>query len=213
MFARVTTFIVTPERVNESIHYGDQVVRPAIMNLGGLGMSNLLDRQSGKCYAITWWKDAESARVTDTAANQIREQFRQTLGAEITDVHTYEVTVEEAMREPPPRAARVTPAQADISRLDEITRWTESQLLPTYRAQSGFSGWHTLTDRQTGKSLIISLWADEAAMTATNTLLDQSRARGAQEMGLQFEPTERCELSLGTTPMMDQTQRPQASPN
>ncbi|HEX8995120.1 MAG TPA: hypothetical protein VF812_03725 [Ktedonobacterales bacterium] len=213
MFGRVTSFTGVPERTDEALRYTDQVIRPAIKNLGALGMSTLVDRKTGKSLAITWWKDETAARGSAAEANQIRDQFKQALGADITDVHTYEVTLEEAAHQPSPRAARLTRAQGDISRIDELTRWTETQLLPAYRAQPGFSGWYTLTDRQTGKSLIISYWETEAAMTAAETLLNQSRGRGAQEMGLQFEPTERYELALEPAPVMEAQQRPEASPN
>ncbi len=188
MYARVTTFAGAPERTDEAIRYVEEKIRPAVRAQGAIDLDLLLDRQTGKGYLIAWWKDAEAARASEAFAAQLREQSRQALNLNILDAHTYEVTVEEDMKGPRPRAARVTPAQGDVKRVDEFTQWTKSQLLPTYRAQQGFSSWRTLADRQTGKSLIISYWETADAMKAAEPLLTQSRGRGSKEMGAQFEP-------------------------
>lgn len=211
MYARVTTFAGAPERTDEAIRYVEEKIRPAVRAQGALDLDLLLDRPSGKGYLVVWWKDAAAARASEAFAAQLREQSRQALNLNMLDAHTYEVTVEEDMKGPRPRAARVTPAQGDVKRVDEFTQWTKSQILPTYRAQKGFSGWRTLADRQTGKSLIISFWETAEAMKAAEPLLTQSRARGAQEMAAKFEPTMTYEVPLAIAPQIEPTQRPQPS--
>lgn len=211
MYARVTTFESDPTRTDESIRYVDEKVRPVSRADGALNLDLLLDRQTGKGYVIAWWKDAAAARATEASATQLREQSRQALGLKIVDVHTYEVTVEEDMKGPSPRAARVTPTQGDASRTDEMTQWIKSQLLPTYRSQPGFSAWRALADRQTGKSLVISYWETTAAMKATETLLAQSKSRGTQEMAVTLEPSELYEIPQAIAPQAEPTQRAQPS--
>lgn len=211
MYARVTTFESSPANTDEAIRYVDETVRPATLASGALDLDLLLDRQTGKGYVIAWWKDAATTHATEAFASQLREQSRQALGLTIVDVHTYEVTVEEDMNGPRAAAARVTPAQGDASRVDELTQWTTSQLLPTYRAQPGFSAWRTLSDRQSGRSLIISYWETAAAMQSAETLLAQSRARGTQELSVTFDPTERYEITRVMPPQPGQTQRTQPS--
>lgn len=209
MYARVTTFECAPERVDEALRYVEEKVRPVSRADGALDLDLLVDRQTGKGYVVAWWKDAAAARASDASSAQLREQSRQALGLKIVDVHTYEVTVEEDMKGLRPRAARVTPAQGDAKRTDEFTQWIKSQLLPTYRAQSGFSGWRTLADRQSGRSLIISFWETTAAMKAAEALLTQSRARGTQEMAAKFEPTQSYEIPQAIAPQPEPTQRVQ----
>lgn len=213
MYARVTTFEGAIERTDEAIRYVEEKVRPASIANGALDLDLLIDRQTGKGYVIAWWKDAAAASASDASAAQLREQSRQALGVNMVDVHTYEVTVEDDTKGLRPRAARVTPGQGDATRVDELTQWTKSQMLPTYRGQSGYSGWRTLADRQTGKSLIISFWETADAMKAAETLLTQSRARATQEVALQFEPTQRYEVAQHITPPSEPTQRAQPSAN
>lgn len=212
MYARVTTIQSAPERADESIRYAEEKVRPSMLARGALGLDILTDRQSGHGYIISWWKDADAARASEAAANQVREQSRQDLGFQLLDVHTYEVSVEEDTKGVQPRAARVTSAQGDAARTAEISQWTTSQLLPAYRAQPGFSGWRTLVDRQTGKSLIMSLWETGAAMKAAEALLSQSRGRATQEMGLRLDPTRYYDLATQPTPPTTQPQQPEARP-
>lgn len=212
MYARVTSLQSTPGPIEDNLRYVDQNVRPAMMALGSLKADALLDAQTGHGYFISYWKDAEAARASEAAANQVREQSRQDLSLKVLDVHTYEVTFEDNVQGAQPRAARVTPAQGDGSRVDEMTQWTSSQLMPTYRAQPGYCGWRTLTDRQSGKSLIISLWESEAQLQAAETLAGQSRARGSQEQGLQFEPAQRYTVGVPPVVQAPPTQQPEARP-
>lgn len=212
MYARVTSVQSTPGPTEDNLRYIDTNVRPGMAAQGALGLDALLDGKSGHGYVISYWKDAEAARASEAAANQVRERSRQDLSLQILDVHTYEVTFEDDVQGAQPRAARVTPAQGDISRIDETTQWTSSQLLPTYRAQPGYCGWRTLTDRQSGKSLIISLWDSEAQMQAAESLLGQSRTRGSQEQGLQFEPTQRYTVGVPPIVQAPPTQQPEARP-
>ncbi len=211
MYARVTTFECAPERVDEALRYFEEKVRPVSRADGALDLDVLVDRRTGKGYVLAWWKDAAAARASEASAGQLREQTSKALGLKIVGAHTYEVTVEEDMKGPRPRAARVTPSQGDAKRIDEFTQWTKSQMLPTYRAQSGFSGWRTLADRQSGKGLIISFWETAAAMKAAETLLAQSKARGTQEMATKFEPTESYEIPQAIAPQPQPTQRTQPS--
>ena len=212
MYARATSVQSTPGPTDDNLRYIDQNVRPTMLAQGGSSVDALLDGQSGHGYVISYWKDAEAARMSEAAANQVRERSRQDLSLQILDVHTYEVTFEDNVQGAQPRAARVTPSQGDASRIDEMTQWTSSQLVPTYRAQPGYCGWRTLTDRQLGKSLIISLWESTAQMRAAETLLGQSRARGTQEQGLQFEPTQRYEVGAQPIVQTPPTQQPEARP-
>jgi heme-degrading monooxygenase HmoA len=212
MYARVTEIQSAPERADESIRYAEEKVRPAMLARGAQGLDVLTDRKSGHGYIISWWKDADAARASEAAANQVREQSRQDLGFQLIGVQTYEVTVEENVKAAQPRAARATTAQGDVARINEISQWTTSQLLPAYRAQPGFCGWCTLTDRQTGKSLIMSLWESDAAMMAAEALLSKSRGRATQEMGLRLDPTRYYELSTQPTPPTMPTQQPEIRP-
>jgi heme-degrading monooxygenase HmoA len=63
------------------------------------------------------------------------------------------------------RCSRVITAQAGAEGFDGTIRFAEQQL-PGARQQPGFKGYYVLTDAETGKLLIISLWETREQMDA-----------------------------------------------
>jgi quinol monooxygenase YgiN len=60
--------------------------------------------------------------------------------------------------------ARIITAQVQHNQLDQARRLYREALLPAAQQQFGFDGGWLLLDRNTGKSLMILLWASEAAL-------------------------------------------------
>ncbi len=73
---------------------------------------------------------------------------------------------------------QTTPQQSDTGL--EIVR---DQLLPWLRDASGFRGLIRLLDRENGKTLVISLWADEEALKASTDAGERLAALTAQTTG------------------------------
>jgi heme-degrading monooxygenase HmoA len=62
--------------------------------------------------------------------------------------------------------ARATFATAQPGKIDEIVKVVRDSVLPAMKKQKGFKGMFHLTDRTTGKGVVIGLWNSEADMTA-----------------------------------------------
>ena len=60
--------------------------------------------------------------------------------------------------------ARVVTYIGQLGKIDEIVSAFQEQITPSARKQPGFSGGLLLTDRATGKVMVVSLWETEAAM-------------------------------------------------
>jgi heme-degrading monooxygenase HmoA len=195
MFARVTTFQIAPDQVDEGIRTVEAKIRPSASGQPGfLDLDIAVDRQTGRGYVVTWWADEASIAASEANAHQLRAQTSQTISSETLSARTYECTYQASENAPRAHAARVTPFRVSADRVDEVTQWTNEQLMPTYRAQSGFANWLNLTDRTTGEGYVVSLWERAEAMQAAEALVGQSRVRGTEEMGLQLGPTERYEV-------------------
>lgn len=65
--------------------------------------------------------------------------------------------------------ARVSIAQAQPGKADEVIRIHGDSVVPACKQQKEFKGLYLLTDRKTGKGITISLWETEADMTAAET--------------------------------------------
>ena len=86
---------------------------------------------------------------------------------------------------------QTTPEQSD--RGLEIVR---DQLLPWLRDTSGYRGLIRLLDRENGKTLVISLWADEEALNASNEAIDRLAELTAETTGAKRVALEQYEATL-----------------
>ena len=66
----------------------------------------------------------------------------------------------------PPTYARMTTSMMKLERFDEGGVLFRERVLPALKQMDGFKGVYELGDRKTGKSILITLWATQATMTA-----------------------------------------------
>jgi heme-degrading monooxygenase HmoA len=91
--------------------------------------------------------------------------------------------------------ARVHVIQSTPEQQDEGLEIVRDQLLPWLRDSSGYRGLIRLADRAGGKTLVVTLWADEASLQASaeagNRLTDLTmESVGATRLALeQYEAT------------------------
>ena len=62
--------------------------------------------------------------------------------------------------------ARVTLAQLQPGKVDELLQFLRENVVPAAQAQQGFKGLLLLTDENTNKGIAIALWETEAEMEA-----------------------------------------------
>ncbi len=95
MFARVSTFQGSPERVDEGIKIAEEQALPAAKALEGFkGMLMLVDRDAGKSIAVTLWESEEAMNASVEAANKIRGDVASAAGEQIVSVEQYEVAID-----------------------------------------------------------------------------------------------------------------------
>jgi heme-degrading monooxygenase HmoA len=63
--------------------------------------------------------------------------------------------------------ARVTLAQLQPGKLDELLQFLGEHVVPAAQAQQGFKGLLLLTDETTNKGLAVALWETEADLVAS----------------------------------------------
>jgi heme-degrading monooxygenase HmoA len=62
--------------------------------------------------------------------------------------------------------ARLTTLSFHIERYDEGIRLFDTSVVPAARAQKGFRAAYLLADRKAGRSIVLTLWDDEASAVA-----------------------------------------------
>ena len=63
--------------------------------------------------------------------------------------------------------ARVTRVQTKTDEIDEVDRTAEEKVLPDLEKDPGFKGVYVLGDRQSGDTLIITMWETQEAEEAS----------------------------------------------
>ena len=95
MFARVSTIMGRPERIDESIRLTRETIIPAAKKMKGFkGLYSLVDRKTGKEMAIALWETESDLKASTEAANRLRAQAVQTAAAQPATVEVYEVAVQ-----------------------------------------------------------------------------------------------------------------------
>ena len=96
VFARVSTILGKPERVEEGIRNFSELMLPAARKMNGFkGGYLLIDRKSGKMLGITMWETEQALHASSVAAERLRAQGAQHAGASTPPlVEMFEVAVQ-----------------------------------------------------------------------------------------------------------------------
>ena len=92
--------------------------------------------------------------------------------------------------------ARVSTFQGPPDQTAEGIRLAREQILPAARLMDGFKGIYLLYDRESGKSLSVTLWESEADMQACEEAASHVRAQSAEASGDKVISVERSEVAL-----------------
>lgn len=94
--------------------------------------------------------------------------------------------------------ARVSTFQGSPDQTAEGIRVAREQILPAAKLMDGFKGIYLLYDRESGKSLSVTLWETEADMRASEEAASRVRAQSAEASGDEVINVERYEIALQT---------------
>lgn len=94
--------------------------------------------------------------------------------------------------------ARVSTLKGSPEQIDEGLRYLSEEILPTGKDDPGFKGLIALGDRQSGKTLSITLWDSEEDMRATEQDANQLRSAWAETRGQEIASIESYEV--GSSP-------------
>jgi hypothetical protein len=177
--ARSTTIRGRPESVDEGIAFCRDEVLPMCRELPGcLGLSMIVDRESGRCITTTSWDSIESLRATTTQLQPVRQRVADLLGG-TAEVAEWEIAVmHRDHRSADGACTRVTWLRGDPAAMDRAADVFKLALMPEIETFDGFCGVSFLINREGG--LAVSSLHSTAARRwkeAANTL--QRCAHGA----------------------------------
>ncbi len=92
--------------------------------------------------------------------------------------------------------ARVSTYQGPPDQIHEGIRYAQENIVPRVQEVEGFEGVYLLVDRQSGKSLSITLWESEEAMRASEEEANQLRSETAEAGGQEVAGVDRYEVAI-----------------
>ena len=103
MYARVTEFEGSPERIEEGVRLFREEVIPWLRDATGFrGWIVLLDRQGEKALGLTFWATEEAMTDPARSGGDLRDEVAERIGTTMTNLTYYEVALAEhlALDEP-----------------------------------------------------------------------------------------------------------------
>ena len=92
--------------------------------------------------------------------------------------------------------ARVSTYEGSPDHTAEGLRVAQEQILPAAKLMDGFKGIYLLYNRESGKSLSVTLWETEVDMRANEEAANRVRAQSAEASGDKVINVERYEVAL-----------------
>lgn len=186
MHARSTSISGDPGSVDEAIAFVRDEVMPAITAMDGcVGLSLVVDRDSGRLIATSSWHDPESLHASDEPLAPMRARGAQILDG-AAEVDEWEVAVmhrDHATHEG--TCCRVTWARVpDVNGFVEGWR---GQLLPRIEQEmEGFCSASLLVDRDAGRACGTVSFDSREALVATREQAAKMREVASHEVGIEI---------------------------
>ena len=96
MHARVTTLIMDPDRLDDAARQLESDEVPRFKQIDGFkGFTLLVDRDSGKSTAVSYWESEEAMRASEEEVRSSRDRAAETGGASnAPTIERFEVAID-----------------------------------------------------------------------------------------------------------------------
>jgi len=196
MYARSTTIMGDPGSIDAGIAHVRDEILPTVSTMDGcLGMSLVVDRETGRCIATTSWDTAEAISASRGPVTPLRERASEILGGtsvveewEVAAMHRDHVSHEGC-------ACRITWTRARD--LDTTVDFWRGTLLSRFEAMAGFCSASMLIDRAGNRTCGTLTFDSQAALEASREDAAMIREMAAREVGVEFLDVAEFELALG----------------
>lgn len=198
MYARTSTILADPARIDEGIAYVRDQVIPAVTAIEGcVGMSLVVERDTGRCIATAAWATEEAMRVSAEKVRPYRDEAQRLLGAGSSEVEVWEVAAvhrDHAM--PEGACARLTFLRGDPSTADRAVDIYKLAVLPKIQEFAGFCSASLLINRENGRAVGTLTFERRDQLEATREAASRIRELASREMGATVEEVAEVEVAL-----------------
>lgn len=184
MYARTTTVWGRPASIDDGVaHMRDSVMHEMRRMHGFVGLSVLVDRNSGRCIATSAWESEDAMRASVPLVREVRDRAAQIMGGTM-EIEDWEIAVMHRTHETGEGAcARVTWCRVDPSRIESGLDLFRHRALPALEELDGHCGTSLLLNRDTARAVVSSAFDSVQALDRQRAQMDRLRDATAGEAG------------------------------
>lgn len=196
MFVRTSEVQADPAKIDDGIAVVRDDIFPAVSGMdGSVGMSLLVDRDSGRCIATTAWRSEDAMLQSAERVLPLRDRAVQSLGGSASEVHQWEVAVVHRDHAAPQGAcARLVWLRGDRASADRAIGTYKMAVLPRLMEMEGFCSASLLIDRDAGRVVGTAVFDSREALEASRNEAQRMRERVATEVGATIDNVEEMEM-------------------
>lgn len=197
MYARSTTIEAQPSCIDAGIANVRDVVMPALREVEGcLGVSLLVDRQSGRCIATSSWETQAAMHASADWVLPIRDQAAQAFGGSPT-VDEWEIAVLHRDHHSSPGACvRTTWLKVRPDQFDRAIAFYRESVLPAIEELEGFCSASLMLDRASWRAASSSTFDSPEAMERNGDAARSLRTTRLRDLGTDQYDVGEFELAL-----------------
>ncbi len=196
-----------PAKVDEVVAFVRDRVQPLADSLpGSLGLSMLVNRDTGMVVVNSVWSDEAALAASDDALRDVRQEALSMIGAPAAEIHVIEPAV--IFQSEPDRPGfwtRATEIQEAPERMDQQIATFRDVVMPAIREH--FAGANTIglmVDRKTGYAVANISYTSREAMEATRGAADRLRSESVRDEGAEVLRVLELEIAIvGIRPPID----------
>ena len=198
VYARSTTIQAQQSSIDDGIAYVRDEVMPALMAMDGyVGLSLLVDRESGQCIATSSWETDEAMRTSTEQAAPLREQAGVRFGGGEVTVDQWEIG---AMHRDHPSGdgacVRATWIKMPRDQVDRSIEFYRTSVLPSLEDLEGFCSASFMLNRATGRGVSSATFDSREAMDRNQEQAKELRNTRTRELGADILDVGEFELAL-----------------
>jgi heme-degrading monooxygenase HmoA len=186
VYARSTTIQAQPSSIDAGVAHIRDAVLPRLQEVDGcVGLSLLVDQQTGRCIATSAWETEDAMRASAEQTQPIRDQAAQEFGASGSPmVDEWEIAVlHRDHRSGEGACARATWVKSPPDQLDRGIEFYKTSVLPDLEALDGFCSASLLVDRASGRAVSCTSFDSVEAMERSREQLTALKHAKTQEAG------------------------------
>jgi heme-degrading monooxygenase HmoA len=196
--ARSTTIQAQTSSIDDGIAYMRDVLMPELENIEGyVGISLLVDRESGRCVITTAWESEDMLSASAEKPHRLRSQAAERFGGEVEKIEEWEIGVLHRDHQSADGACvRVTWIRVPPDHADRAIDFYKDSVVSSLEGLEGFCSASLLIERSSGRAVSSTTFDSRDAMERNRDQANELRNTRTRELGADVLDVGEFELAL-----------------